>query len=135
MMVGTTDTTGLFLRVQKSLHVGGVYVLMGDNSIHFISESIDQELFPEISHLYSGMPTWLRGRVTDSPILRNGLTQMVGVKRDRVSIADTEYRRIGDRRHHVREPVQRVAEKAVRRDGAICVPDAGLGPGRQGGER
>ncbi len=86
MMVGTTDTTGLFLRVQKSLHVGGVYVLMGDNSIHFISESIDQELFPEISHLYSGMPTWLRGRVTDSPILtglrleRNSFTKLSSVE-------------------------------------------------------
>ena len=40
----------------SSLHTGGIFVLFGDGSVHFLSENMDFDIWQQIGHLADGLP-------------------------------------------------------------------------------
>ncbi len=58
---GTDHTTSPHYRVQgfKSLHPSGANMMMGDGSVHFVSETIDYQLYNELGTRDGGEPASL----------------------------------------------------------------------------
>ncbi|MFI4850256.1 MAG: DUF1559 domain-containing protein, partial [Gimesia chilikensis] len=41
----------------QSFHEGGAHFLVGDGSVHFLSENIDLQVFQQLGHISDGLPT------------------------------------------------------------------------------
>ena len=53
---GNTDTLNIMTKLFGSFHPGGCLFLMGDGSVHFVSENIDLDLYQQTAIRNDGLP-------------------------------------------------------------------------------